>query len=292
MSLPQPPYVVKSVDSTPEQDAHGNTGAFITLTNGQSALLRMKGVFPLPGDEISDRVLVEKTSQSGNTYLKLEKPQRNGSSGGSKTASQDGPDEAYWAGQNAAKGRAHAQAVAVQAWVAGFRTASGQEGPDVAVLTPLIDHFERDVHAARDRAVESAGRPSAPPGGESGAASPGPGPHTRPAGHDSLGNGGAPTEQPTQVVTASDDSPTQKQTDYMIDLAKKQGLDGPAMRAVLKTRLGVEQFSQLRKADCVDKFKAALAEPFLEESPKSDIPDWPPEELPPPSSADQDSVPF
>ena len=269
MTLPAPPYKITQIDGEPEQDAHGNSGAFIKLdkTGETGVLLRMKGVFPIVGDTITDRVLVEKESQKGTTYLKLEKPSRNGTGkGGAEQRRAEGPDEAYWAGQNAAKGRSAAQDRAIS-WLALLADQGLIKPGELAEeLGRTTDYFEKDVHAARDRAVEEASpsggaRPSAP----------------------------APPDQ----AAMPPEPPTEPQVNLMLLEARKKGLDGPAMSAILKHRFGVERFSDLNKRDCVDVWRAALTEPVPAPDLGSDVPSedpWPPTNVPEP--ANDDSIPF
>lgn len=270
-----PEYTVVEIQGTPEQDSFGNTGAFIKVAGDLppgcdgGCLLRMKGMFPIVGDVITDRVLEQATSKAGNTYWKLVKPAKgSGSQGRSQAAQGDGPDEAYWAGQNAAKGRSAAQQRALAYFAIG-----GQVSPNPDDLIPMIDWFYEDVQRAQQAAVERARPPQAEQPSTRSASPP---PTTLPGGAHDLGNGGPPSELSLATVN---------QQKVLVAIAKERGLDQTAMKVALRLAFGVESFSLVPIEGCVDKWKQTLDRMV------SDVPiDWPDE--PALAPEDEESVPF
>lgn len=276
-NLPGPPYTITAIDGEPEQDTHGNWGAFVKLDNGESALLRMKGPFPIVGDTITDRVLQEAQSKNGNTYLKLVKPQRNGSGSNGQSRStngapsSDGPSEAYWEGKNAAIGRAHAQEMALR--YAAIKPSALHALDD---LKPLIEWFHDDAEAARQKAVEGASAQQGPP------LSPTPGGST-----DGDRDAQTPPEPPT---FAQNLKATESQQNLMVMDAKKRGLSGEDMRIILKAAFGVESFGEVPRDQCIERWRRAISEPVPVGG--SDVPPdpWPETQLP--AETADDDVPF
>jgi hypothetical protein len=86
---------VTAVHGDVDTDTHGNVSAFISVEGvDKNVLLRKKPPFPSVGDVLEGYQVVEKQAQSGNKYLKAEKPQQpnatfNRSNGGGKDFKAD-----------------------------------------------------------------------------------------------------------------------------------------------------------------------------------------------------------